>query len=111
MINQFTIGLTALRAAQFGLSITGQNIANASTPGYHRQMAHLVNRHHRPRQGTAEMDRSQRTVDRHLGIFRQPAGIGVLLIITEQFKKRRRFGLHRAVEHHADYALLVLMHD
>ncbi len=44
MISQLSLGLTALRASQFGLSVAGQNIANASTPGYHRQLAHLVNR-------------------------------------------------------------------
>lgn len=31
------IGRTALNAAQIGLSVTGHNIANASTPGYNRQ--------------------------------------------------------------------------
>lgn len=31
------IGATALNAAQAGLSVTGHNIANASTPGYSRQ--------------------------------------------------------------------------
>ncbi len=30
-------GLSALTASQRGLDITGENIANASTPGYHRQ--------------------------------------------------------------------------
>ena len=39
----FSIGLSALRAAQFGLNVTGQNIANANTPGYHRQIAEFVN--------------------------------------------------------------------
>ncbi|MFM9911938.1 MAG: flagellar hook-associated protein FlgK [Methylophilaceae bacterium] len=32
-----SVGLSALRAAQIGLSTAGHNIANASTPGYHRQ--------------------------------------------------------------------------
>lgn len=31
------IGVSGLNAAQFGLSTTGNNIANASTPGYNRQ--------------------------------------------------------------------------
>lgn len=44
MINQLSLGLTALRAAQYGLDIVGNNIANASTPGYHRQLADLRNR-------------------------------------------------------------------
>lgn len=33
----FGIGLSALNAAQLGLSTTGHNIANASSAGYHRQ--------------------------------------------------------------------------
>jgi flagellar hook-associated protein 1 len=35
--NILNIGQTALSAAQAGLSVTGHNIANASTPGYSRQ--------------------------------------------------------------------------
>lgn len=35
--NILNIGQTALAAAQAGLSVTGHNIANASTPGYSRQ--------------------------------------------------------------------------
>ena len=37
-----TIGLSALQAAQQGLAIAGNNLANASTPGYHRQIASLA---------------------------------------------------------------------
>ena len=37
MANIFTIGQSALAAAQVGVSTAGQNIANASTPGYSRQ--------------------------------------------------------------------------
>ena len=37
MANIFTIGQSALAAAQAGLSTAGQNIANAATPGYSRQ--------------------------------------------------------------------------
>jgi flagellar hook-associated protein 1 len=33
----FNIGLTGLNAAQMNLATTGHNIANAATPGYHRQ--------------------------------------------------------------------------
>lgn len=33
----YSIGLTALRAAQFGQLTTGNNIANVNTPGYRRQ--------------------------------------------------------------------------
>ncbi|MBI1771219.1 MAG: flagellar hook-associated protein FlgK [Burkholderiales bacterium] len=35
--NIFGIGLSALNAAQLGITTTGHNIANASTPGYNRQ--------------------------------------------------------------------------
>jgi flagellar hook-associated protein 1 len=37
MSDIFNIGKTALSAAQAGISVTGHNIANASTPGYSRQ--------------------------------------------------------------------------
>lgn len=37
--NILSIGTSALAAAQVGLSTTGHNIANASTPGYSRQVA------------------------------------------------------------------------
>ena len=37
MANIFTIGQSALAAAQAGLTTAGQNIANAATPGYSRQ--------------------------------------------------------------------------
>ena len=39
---QFSIGLSALQSAQQGLAIAGNNLANASTPGYHRQIAQLA---------------------------------------------------------------------
>ena len=35
------IGLSALKASQIGLDVVSQNIANANTPGYHRQNVHL----------------------------------------------------------------------
>lgn len=38
----FDIGLSALRAQQLTLSVQGNNLANASTPGYHRQVARLA---------------------------------------------------------------------
>ncbi len=38
------IGLSALRASQKGLEVSGQNITNASTPGYHRQRVELAAR-------------------------------------------------------------------
>src|SRR5688572_11644918 len=41
--NIFNIGLTGLNAAQANLVATGHNIANASTPGYHRQRVELQN--------------------------------------------------------------------
>ena len=37
----FTIGLTGLNAAQAILVATGHNIANAATPGYHRQRVEM----------------------------------------------------------------------
>ncbi|MCA9061447.1 MAG: flagellar hook-associated protein FlgK [Planctomycetaceae bacterium] len=40
----FDIGLSALRANQQTLSTLGNNIANAATPGYHRQRVNLVTR-------------------------------------------------------------------
>jgi len=40
----FDIGLSALRAQQLTLSVQGNNLANASTPGYHRQVAGLASR-------------------------------------------------------------------
>lgn len=40
----FDIGLSALRAQQQTLSVLGNNLANASTPGYHRQRVELVDR-------------------------------------------------------------------
>ena len=39
-----SIGLSSLTAHQRALDITGQNIANANTPGYHRQVARLAAR-------------------------------------------------------------------
>lgn len=39
---QFSIGISALQTAQQGLSITGNNLTNASTPGYHRQTAEIA---------------------------------------------------------------------
>lgn len=41
--NIFGIGVSGLQAAQAGLLTAGQNIANASTPGYHRQQVELSN--------------------------------------------------------------------
>src|ERR1043165_6295816 len=43
-MNSFTIGITALATGQRGLDLIGQNLANAATPGYHRQALNLVNR-------------------------------------------------------------------
>lgn len=40
----FDIGLSALRAQQQTLSVLGNNLANAATPGYHRQRVELANR-------------------------------------------------------------------
>ena len=35
----FNVGISGLQAAQINLTVTGQNIANATTPGYHVQNA------------------------------------------------------------------------
>ncbi|MEZ6126763.1 MAG: flagellar hook-associated protein FlgK [Planctomycetaceae bacterium] len=43
-MSHIDIGISALRAAQVGLTTTAQNIANASTTGYHRQQVNLVDR-------------------------------------------------------------------
>lgn len=43
-MRSFDIGLSALRAHQQTLATLGHNIANASTPGYHRQRVELINR-------------------------------------------------------------------
>jgi len=42
MASLFNIGVNGLRAQQAALSVTGQNITNASTPGYTRQRVDLV---------------------------------------------------------------------
>jgi flagellar hook-associated protein 1 len=43
-MNAITIGVAALAAGQRGLAVTGQNIANATTPGYRRQGISLGSR-------------------------------------------------------------------
>src|SRR5262245_39376333 len=37
--NLFGIGLSGLNSAQLGMSTTGNNISNAATPGYNRELA------------------------------------------------------------------------
>ena len=44
MFNAFPIGTSALQTGQRAIDLIGQNVANASTPGYHRQSVNLVNR-------------------------------------------------------------------
>ena len=39
---QFSIGLSALQTAEQGLAIAGNNLANATTPGYHVQSATIA---------------------------------------------------------------------
>jgi flagellar hook-associated protein FlgK len=41
-MDSFSIGVSALAVSQQLLNLTGQNVANASTPGYHRQVASLA---------------------------------------------------------------------
>lgn len=43
-MTSFSIGISALAAGRRGLDLTGQNIANASTPGYRRQTLSLSTR-------------------------------------------------------------------
>lgn len=43
-MSHIQVGVSALRAAQIGLNNASQNIANASTDGYHRQRVDLVAR-------------------------------------------------------------------
>jgi flagellar hook-associated protein 1 FlgK len=40
----FEIGLSSLRAQQQTLSVLGNNLSNAATPGYHRQRVELDTR-------------------------------------------------------------------
>ena len=40
-MSDLSIGVSALNAAELALQVIGQNIANAGTPGYHRQVAML----------------------------------------------------------------------
>ncbi|MCS6867090.1 MAG: flagellar hook-associated protein FlgK [Gemmataceae bacterium] len=43
-MNALQIGTSAIAAGQRGLDLVGQNLANAATPGYHRQAVNLVSR-------------------------------------------------------------------
>ena len=43
-MSHIQIGLSAIRAAQVALNTSAQNVANASTDGYHRQRVDLVDR-------------------------------------------------------------------
>jgi len=51
-MNAFTIGTSALAAGSRGLELVGQNVANATTPGYHRQAVNLVSTTANGRTGT-----------------------------------------------------------
>lgn len=44
MNNAFSIGTSAIAVGQRALALVGQNIANASTPGYHRTSVNLTTR-------------------------------------------------------------------
>ncbi len=43
-MNSFPIGISALAVGRRGMDVAGQNIANASTPGYRRQSLNAVSR-------------------------------------------------------------------
>src|SRR5205807_3583557 len=45
-MSSLSIGLSSLLVNQRLLDLTGQNIANANTPGYHRQVADLAARNY-----------------------------------------------------------------
>lgn len=72
MANIFTIGQSALVASQAAMSTTGQNIANAATPGYSRQSVVQAAVTPQPLgfgylgQGT-QIQEVQRAYDEHLG--------------------------------------------
>lgn len=51
-MNAFPIGTSAIATGQRALELIGQNLANAATPGYHRQAVNLVNRVSGEVQGT-----------------------------------------------------------
>ncbi|MBP3956822.1 flagellar hook-associated protein FlgK [Gemmata sp. G18] len=42
-MNALSIGTSALQTAQKAMALVGQNIANATTPGYHRQSVNFTN--------------------------------------------------------------------
>ena len=44
LFGSLQLSANTLRAMQVGLQVTGNNIANANTPGYHRQVARLSTR-------------------------------------------------------------------
>lgn len=51
-MNAFPIGTSAIATGQRALDLIGQNLANATTPGYHRQAPNLINRVTNEVQGT-----------------------------------------------------------
>src|SRR6185436_4089257 len=63
----FEIGRRALHAAQLGLTVTGQNIANVNTPGYTRQAVQL-------------------SADPSLGVGRALIGTGVTIDGVRSFR-------------------------
>jgi flagellar hook-associated protein 1 len=44
MSTAYSVGISALNAGQRAIDLIGQNIANATTPGYHRQVVNLTNK-------------------------------------------------------------------
>ena len=44
MLHQLSIGLSGMKAAQVGLDVSGNNLANANTPGFRRQRLMLSSR-------------------------------------------------------------------
>jgi flagellar hook-associated protein FlgK len=91
-MNAFTIGTSALLAGQSGLDVVGQNIANAATPGYHRQSLKLSNRVTGDTRGTGV---DVATITRFTAA---PVRTAILSGNSEQAAFETRFAIRRQVE-------------
>jgi flagellar hook-associated protein FlgK len=92
MINAFTIGSSAIDTAQSAITLIGQNIANATTPGYHRQAVNLVNTVTSPTQGTGvDIASITRYTD-------DPVNAAVLAATSQQGATTSRLGVRQQIE-------------
>jgi flagellar hook-associated protein FlgK len=91
-MNGFTIGTSALLTGQSGLDVVGQNIANAATPGYHRQAIKLASRVTGDTRGTG-VDIA--TITRFTAA---PVRTAILSGNSEQAALETRFAIRRQVE-------------